>query len=209
MREKEEGTSVLFLRHGITDYPIDRIYSAEDDPALNETGHRQAAQLAEWFKGKRAAGLYVSSTARTRQTAQPIAEALGLDPVLLPDFRERDFGVWEGLTFDEIAARYPEGHAAWKKDPIAYKPEKGESILDLKERVDTQTRFLIEKHPKETVIVVSHVGPIRVALTGAMGMPVEGYRRLNIHYGSATRVDYGKRQPNLIYLNHLPSGRAP
>jgi probable phosphoglycerate mutase len=209
MREKEAATTVIFLRHGLTDYQEDRIYSAQDDPSLNESGRGQAKELARWLSSQKIAGIYMSPTARTRETADPIAQELNLQSVLKADLRERDFGVWEGLTFDEIATRYAEGHAAWKRDPIAYKPEGGESILDLKGRLQSQVEEIIRNHPSQRVLVVSHVGPIRVALTAALGMPVEHYRQMNIHWGSASRVDYGKRQANLIYMNHLPGGRLP
>ncbi len=209
MREKEAATTVIFLRHGSTDYQEDRIYAAQDDPPLNDNGRGQAKDLARWLSSQNIAGIYVSPTSRTRETAEPIVQELNLPPVLKPDLRERDFGVWEGLTFDEIATRYAEGHAAWKRDPIVYKPEGGESILDLKARLQVLLDEIIRNHPSQRVLVVSHVGPIRVALTAALGMPVENYRRLNIHWGSASRVDYGKRQANLIYMNHLPGGRLP
>jgi probable phosphoglycerate mutase len=209
MRDKEPSCSVLFLRHGATDYQDDRIYKAEDDPHLNGAGLGQGKELARWLGGQDISAIYVSPTARTRQTAEPIVLELGLKAELKPDLRERDFGVWEGLTFGEIENRYPEGFSAWKKDPISYKPEGGESILDLKRRLQVQLDGIISKHLDQRVLVVSHVGPIRVAMTSALGMPVENYRRINIFYGSASRVNYGKRQPNLIYMNHLPGGREP
>ena len=209
MREKENAASVIFLRHGATDYEENRIYLAKDDPPLNGSGLGQAKELAAWFGGQEIAVAYVSPTSRTRQTADPVIQELNLSPVFIRELRERDFGVWEGLTFEEIADRYSEGHGEWKKDPISYKPEGGESILDLKNRLQTQMEDIISKHMGQTVLVVSHVGPIRVILTDALGMPLENYRRINIHYGSASRVNYGKRQANLIYMNVLPGGRLP
>ena len=206
MREKENAASVIFLRHGATDYDENRIYLAEDDPPLSDSGLGQAKELAAWLGGQEIAAAYVSPTSRTRQTAAPVVQELNLSPVFISELRERDFGVWEGLTFEEIADRYSEGHAKWKKDPISYKPEGGESIVDLQNRLQIQMEGIIAKHMGQTVVVVSHVGPIRTILTDALGMPVENYRRINIHYGSASRVNYGKRQANLIYMNALPGG---
>jgi broad specificity phosphatase PhoE len=209
MREKEASCSVIFVRHGATDYQDDRVYKAEDDPPLNDSGLGQGKELARWLGGLSVSAIYVSPTARTRQTAEPIVLELGLKPILRPELRERDFGVWEGLTFDEIASRYTEGYSAWKQNPISYKPEGGESILDLKRRLQAELDRIISQHLHQTVLVVSHVGPIRVAMTCALGMPVEHYRRINVYFGSASRVNYGKRQPNILYMNHLPGGREP
>lgn len=206
MREKEAHTSVLFVRHGDPDYPEDRIYARTDDPGLTDSGRRQAAMLGDWIKGERIDALYASPTRRTRETAEPMAASLGLEIRLDGRLEERYFGIWEGLDFDTVRERYAEAFGAWKADPIGYAPEGGETVVHLARRVEEALEELKERHRGGTTLVVTHVGVIRAVLCQALKTPLAEYRRFHIATGSVARVDYGRRQANLMYLGVLPGG---
>jgi len=207
VREKEPHTTLLFIRHGDPDYPETRLYAREDDPGLTPEGRRQAALLGDWVKGEAVAAIYASPTRRTRETAAPMAEALGIEPVLDGRLEERGFGVWEGMDFDDIQSQHPDEFTAWKTDPIHYAPEGGENIRELSDRVGEVLAEVRERHPGKSALVVTHVGVIRTALCEALGTPLAEYRRFHVATGSVARVDYGKRQANLMYLGVLPGGR--
>ena len=115
--------------------------------------------------------------------------------------KERPFGIWDGLYFDEIARDYPEQFQAWKRDPISFVPEGGETITEHKERVTQALAEIIDNHRGRRIVVVSHVGPIRMWITDALSMPLSAYRRLTIDYASVTRINYGSKQNNLVYMN--------
>ena len=115
--------------------------------------------------------------------------------------RERPFGMWDGLYFDDIARDYPEDFRAWKADPVYFVPTGGETISDHMARVSHAVTDIVSAHAGQTVVVVAHVGPIRMCVTDALSMPLDAYRRLTVDYGSLTRIDYGRRQNNLIYMN--------
>jgi broad specificity phosphatase PhoE len=204
VREKEAHTTLLFVRHGDPDYPEDRIYARADDPGLTPDGRRQAARLGEWIKRQQVEALYVSPTRRTRETAEPMAQALGLE--LREDGRleERHFGIWEGMDFDAIRDQYPAEFDAWKGDPIGFAPADGENIRDLARRVAEVLAEVRERHAGRKALVVTHVGVIRAALCEALQTPLAEYRRFHIATGSAARVDYGRRQANLMYLGMVP-----
>lgn len=206
MREKEAHTTLLFVRHGDPDYPEDRIYARADDPGLTDGGRRQAAMLGDWVKGERIDALYASPTRRTRETAEPMAAALGLDIHFDGRLEERHFGVWEGLDFDVIRRDHPEDFGAWKADPIGFAPEKGETIADVGKRVEAVVEELKARHPGRTTLVVTHVGVIRTVLCQALKAPLAEYRRFHVATGSVARIDYGRRQANLMYLGILPGG---
>lgn len=206
MREKEAHTSLLFIRHGDPNYPSTRLYAREDDPGLTPEGFAQAARLGEWIKGAQVEAIYVSPTRRTRETAEPIAQALGLETREDDRLQERHFGVWEGMDFDAIQSDHPEDFRAWKTDPIGFAPEGGETVVDLGARVSQALAETRERHPGGAALVVTHVGVIRAALCEALGTPLEEYRRFHIATGSVARVDYGRRQANLMYLGVLPGG---
>lgn len=206
MRYKEPSTSIIFVRHGSTDYPEDRIYKGDNGPALNEGGRAHAANLGTWVKGSDVSAILVSPSTRTRETAAPIVNSLGIEYKIFDELKERCFGIWDGLTFGEIAEKYPEGLSKWKADPASYTPEGGETIYDLQKRVNSVLQLALQEYKGKKVIIVSHTGPIRVAVTQALNIPLIFYRQLQIHPGSATRVDYGNSAVNLIYLGHLPGG---
>jgi probable phosphoglycerate mutase len=202
MREKERSTHVIFLRHGKTDFPLDRIYCDDrEDPPLNAEGERQAAAAAALLHGREVAAIYTSPVQRTAATAARAAARLGLTPQPVEALKERHFGIWEGLYFDDIANGYPEEYRRWKQDNAGFKPEGGESVYDLAQRLAGWFDIMVPRHRGETVVVVSHVGPIRVAVAAALTLPLAEYRRLTIDYASLTQVDYGRSQNNLACLN--------
>lgn len=202
MRTKELATRIVYVRHGKTDFPLDRIYCDEtEDPALNSEGVAQAEKAAATLVDTAVDAVYASPSLRTRMTSAVIANKHGLSPVYLPEWVERRFGIWEGLYFNEIEARYPEEYLHWKRDNAGFKPERGESIYDLSERVSPSLQQLIERHQGRCIVVVSHVGPIRTVLANALGVDLRKYRSLTIDYASVSVVDYGKSQNNLICIN--------
>lgn len=208
MREKELSTQVLFIRHGKTDFPLDRIYCDDrEDPPLCPEGEAQAAATASYLAGADLAAIYTSPTRRTSATADAIAAPGGLAPVPVPELRERHFGIWEGLYFHEIERDFPDAYSRWKRDNAGFTPEGGESVHDLLARLNTWLGQILPLHAGRQIAIVSHVGPIRTAVAAAVGLPIEHYRRLTIDYASVSRVDYGRKQNNLISLN-ISSGFA-
>lgn len=137
---------------------------------------------------------------RTRTTAEQISARCKAQIIFNPRLKERPFGIWDGLFFDEIARDYPEQFRSWKKDPVSFVPE-GETINAHMDRVQTALQQIIDAHRGQRIVVVSHVGPIRMCLTDALQMPLASYRRLTIDYASLSRVSYGSKQNNLVYMN--------
>ncbi|MBI3773679.1 MAG: histidine phosphatase family protein [Gammaproteobacteria bacterium] len=202
MREKEPSTRILYVRHGETDFPLDRIYcDSIEDPPLNARGQVQAATTAEALRVHSVDQIYSSPSQRTRMTAAAIAAPKGLAVNLDPGLVERHFGIWEGLYFDEIERQYPEEYQCWKRDQAAFQPSQGESMYALVERTEAVIKRLVETHRGQTLVVVTHVGPIRALVAEAIGLPLAAYRQLRIDPASVTCVDYGVKGNNLIFLN--------
>ena len=202
MREKEPSTRVIFVRHGITDFPKDRLYCDDkEDPALNKLGLQQAQMAADMLQNEHIDAIYTSPLRRTLMTAEAISNKAKVQLQTDHALKERPFGIWDGLFFDAIERDFPDDYLAWKKNPATFVPEGGESIYDLWARVKDVLDQIILNHHGKTVVVVTHVGPIRVIISQSINMPLENYRQLTVDYGSLSRIDYGKRQNNLIYLN--------
>ncbi|HHH36911.1 MAG TPA: histidine phosphatase family protein [Gammaproteobacteria bacterium] len=202
MREKEKSTRIIYVRHGQADFPHDRLYCDDrEDPPLAPAGLRQAREAALLVQREEVDAVYASPMQRTLSTAEPIVEATGAPLHLHEGLKERPFGIWDGLYFDEIARDYPEGFLAWKRDPVNFVPEGGEPITAHAARIKETMAEIRDRHAGQLVVVVAHVGPIRMCVTDALEMPLSAYRRITVDYGSLTRIDYGRSQPNLVYLN--------
>jgi len=202
MREKEKSTQIIFVRHGQPDFPTDRLYNdAKEDPVLTELGHQQAKAVADLFVDEEIDAIYVSPMQRTQMTAKPIIEQTGAPVFIDERLKERPFGHWDGMYFDVIMRDYPEDFKTWKRDPANFLPEGGESIKACMTRVTSAVADIIEKHKGKTVVVVAHVGPIRLLVCDANYIPVDHYRQIRVDYCSLTRIDYGSRQNNFIYMN--------
>lgn len=210
MREKDAATTIIFLRHGMTDFPHDRIYcDSREDPPLNSQGLAQAQWAANLLAASPIQAIYHSPTARTTITASMAAKHHDVPMVALPALMERRFGIWEGLYFHEIEQRYPNDYLAWKKDQAGYKPaDGGESFYELEERLQQCLQSFIQQHTGATLLVVSHVGPIRVCISSALRMPLSMARQLNIDFAAISRIDYGSRNINLRYLNMIHDFKA-
>ena len=202
MREKERSTRIIYVRHGQTDFPANRIYCDDvEDPALNPAGEEQANRAAALLQRVKVDAIYASPSKRTRMTAEAIARGARRGIVDNPLLRERRFGKWEGLYFEEIEQKYPEEYLSWKRDKAGYTPEGGETMYDLLVRVKQGLGEILERHRYQTVAVISHVGPIRISIADALGMPLAGYRQLTIDNASISAIDYGRAQNNLLCCN--------
>jgi len=183
-------TQFLLLRHGQTELSVERRYSGRGNPALTELGRRQADAAAQ-FIGERGgiAAVITSPLQRAYDTAEAAAKALGLDVNIDADLIETDFGGWEGLTFAEAAERDPELHRRWlRKTSVA--PPDGESFDAAAERVGRARARIISEHPGETVLVVSHVTPIKTLLRLALDAGPSILYRLHLDLASLSIAEF-------------------
>jgi probable phosphoglycerate mutase len=200
------GTLIL-CRHGATDYHPDRFYEAGDGPPLSAQGLGHAEALGRWFERQAlpVAGLYVSPTLRTRQTAAAIERVLGVHGSAWPDLTERSMGRWNGRLVDEVRRDDPDGWMAWKADPVGFTPKGGESLENFGQKIEATVADLIARHPGGMIVAVTHVGTIRAALCAALGCALEHGKRLVIEPGSVTRLDYTTGWPNVVWMGVQPT----
>jgi broad specificity phosphatase PhoE len=178
-------TEILLTRHGETDWNRERRLQGHTDRPLSEEGRRQALALAEELEQPLDA-VYASDLARAHETARIVAERLGLDVVVLPELRERDFGTWEGLTDDEIHERFPEARNGPWGD--------AESREEMLGRVSEALGRIASAHPDGRVLVITHGGPVRALLTACDGGEAGSIGNCSVHRiglrdGSLTRLD--------------------
>ena len=183
-------TRLLLLRHGQTELSVQRRYSGRGNPALTEVGCRQAEAAAQYLAQRGGIVAVVSSPLqRAYDTAAAATKALGLDVTVDDDLIETDFGVWEGLTFTEAAERDPELHRRWLRDTSTTPPD-GESFDDVLERVCRARERVIAAHQGATVLVVSHVTPIKMLLRLALDAGPGILYRLHLDLASLSIAEF-------------------
>jgi broad specificity phosphatase PhoE len=149
-------TTILLARHGETDWNLERRVQGHSDRPLNETGLAQARALAESLADEPLDAVYSSDLLRAYETARIVAEPHGLEVIPVPALREKHFGTWEGLTDEEVLDRFPQAVGGGWGD--------AETSEELGERVRAALNEIAAKHQNGRVLVVTHGGPLRVAL---------------------------------------------
>ncbi|ODU03912.1 MAG: phosphoglycerate kinase [Pseudonocardia sp. SCN 72-86] len=183
-------TRMLLLRHGQTPLSVERRYSGHGDPELTDLGRAQAALR------------------RTRATAQAVADATGAPLVVRDGLIETNFGTWDGLTFAEARDLDPDAHARWLgSQDVA--PPGGESFAQVGARVSVERDAILAEYPASTVVVVSHVTPIKLLLQQALGAGPSILYRLHLDTASLSIADFypdGGTSVRLVNdTSHLPS----
>ncbi|MFJ7985586.1 bifunctional RNase H/acid phosphatase [Streptomyces sp. NPDC096351] len=183
----------VLLRHGETALTPEKRFSGSGgtDPELSAAGLRQAEAVAEALAARGTIQDVVSSPlTRCRQTAAAVAARLGLDVRVEQGLRETDFGAWEGLTFGEVRERHPEDLDAWLASPKAAPTGGGESFATVARRVAATRDRLAATHAGRTVLLVTHVTPIKTLVRLALGAPPESLFRMELSAASISAVAY-------------------
>ncbi len=165
-------TTLILVRHGQTDWNLERRYQGKTDIPLNGNGRRQAAHVAEQLRNAGLAAVYSSALGRAYVTASAIAAAHGLVAIKDARLNEIDQGEWEGLRHDEIAKRYAECLRCWEEDPTSTCPPGGESLAVVRERVLSFLKELTKKHPDGSVCVVGHKVTNATIKSEILGLPI-------------------------------------
>ena len=166
-------TRICLVRHGETEWNAERRIQGQIDIGLNDIGRRQARAAGAWLQAESIAALYSSDLQRAWMTAQAIGAALGLEPQPAPELRERNYGMFQGLTYAEAEARHPAGYAAFEGRNADYDFENGESLRAMFARVTTKLQEIADRHPGEQVVVVVHGGVLDVINRFVRGNPLE------------------------------------
>lgn len=183
-------TRLMLLRHGQTELSVQRRYSGRGNPELTDLGTRQADAAARYLGQQGGIDAVVSSPLqRAYDTAAASATALGLDVTVDDDLIETDFGEWEGLTFREASERDPELHRKWLGD-TAVPPPRGESFDDVAARVRAAQQRIVDRHAGQTVLVVSHVTPIKTLLRLALDAGPAMLYRLHLDLASLSIAEF-------------------
>jgi len=187
-------TTLVLVRHGATSHTADKRFSgglASSNPGLTDEGRAQVREVAEWLAplGEAVEGVVTSPVRRTRESAEILGDRLALDVVEEPGFAEMEFGVWDGLTFAEVRERYPDEIQGWLGS-LDVAPHGGESFLEVEKRVLAGLERVLDDYAGKTVLLVSHVTPIKILVAHAVAAPLSALFRMELSTASVSVVSF-------------------
>jgi probable phosphoglycerate mutase len=187
-----DATTVILLRHGVTAHTAERRFSGPggEDPGLNSEGVEQVRRAATSLaRGGGIDAIVSSPLRRTLESAAEVGIALETEVVVQDGFREASFGEWDGLTVAEVEERWPTELEAWVGSPDVAPPG-GESMTSVRERVERSLEETLVSHRGRTVVVVSHVNPIKLAVRYCLDAPFDVVNRLLVAPASLTTLSF-------------------
>lgn len=193
---------LILVRHGETDWNAQHRYQGWSDLPLDAVGEQQAGLLAARLAGEQVDAIYASDLQRAEQTARIISEKHGLPVNVDSRLREMSFGDWEGLTYEEIRTRWPEAMDAWLGDPLRVAPPGGETLVQVTGRVRGALGDVIERNIDQTVVLISHGGPLRVLLCLSLNLELRFHWRFKLDVASVSQLDVYDGKAVLVTLNH-------
>jgi alpha-ribazole phosphatase len=208
-------TTLYLIRHGETKGAEQRRYKGAIDVPLSEIGVRHMEQVSKYIYlnteynqnteyRTRDTGLnavFCSDLSRAIRSAEIVAEPHSLKPIIVSSLRERNFGLWEGMSFDEIREKYPIEFNAWAGNPLKFSPMEGESTLAMRDRVIQAMNEIMENHNKENIAIVAHGGVNRIILCHFLGIPLENIFRIEQDYGALNIIEFWDKYPVVKLLN--------
>ena len=166
-------TRICIVRHGETDWNVEKRIQGHTDIHLNSTGRAQALAMAFNAAHHRFSAVYSSDLTRAMDTARAVAERLGLEVHPFPELRERHYGIFQGITASEGAERYPAAYAHYIARDPDYNFETGECMRSFAQRVVSGIEHLVLHHSGQTIAAVSHGGVLDILYRKATGRPLE------------------------------------
>ena len=187
-------TTLVLVRHGVTTHTVDRRFSGGlggSNPGLADEGRAQVRATADWLSplAEEIDVVVSSPVRRTHESAEILGARLDKEVLTDAGLAEMEFGSWDGLTFAEVGERYPDDMEAWLGS-LDHTPGGGESFRGVEKRVLASLDRLLAEYVARTVLVVSHVTPIKVLVARALGAPLESVYRMEMAPASVTVLSF-------------------
>jgi 2,3-bisphosphoglycerate-dependent phosphoglycerate mutase len=184
-----EPTRIIAIRHGETAWNVDTRIQGQLDIPLNDTGRWQAQRLARALAARDPIhAIYTSDLLRARDTARAVSESTGTPLRLHEGLRERGFGIFQGKTFVEIEAAWPEEALRWRKRDPHWAPAGGESLTQMRQRVEATLNSLAARHPGEQIVLVGHGGVLDLLYRAATGQDLQAPRTWQLGNTAVNRL---------------------
>ncbi|MCB0060493.1 MAG: MSMEG_4193 family putative phosphomutase [Caldilineaceae bacterium] len=200
----KSSTYFLLIRHGENDWVgTDRLAGRTEGVHLNETGQQQAAEIAALLSEQPIAAVYSSPLVRCMETAQPLAQKLGLAVVAEPGVLEVDYGEWRGGHLKELS-KTPEWHRV-QHYPSTFRFPAGETLREVQSRAVATIEQLRTAHANEVIAIFSHGDVIRTTIAHYMGVPLDLFQRVHISTASISILAFFQDIPAVTQVNYRPA----
>jgi len=195
------STKVILIRHGETEWSYQKRYCGFTDIELNEKGRQQARRLLKRLIKEKIHKVYSSDMKRTVQFAKIVFKDLPVEELL--DLREMNFGIFEGLTYQDIMEKYPRVYGEWLGSPLDIIITQGEGLKILARRVRKALRRILSQNSNKTVAVFTHGGPIRVILCDILRLDLKEIWQIEIGLASISIIEFVKVKGKIHLLNDI------
>jgi alpha-ribazole phosphatase/probable phosphoglycerate mutase len=203
---RRRRTRVFLARHGEVEGFEEKRYNGQSNVALTSRGWQQYRELQERLRCCALQAIYSSDLDRCLGGATLVAQPHGLTPQALPALRELHIGTWEGITWRELARRFPREWQARLQDIVHFRVPGGENLVDLAERVLPAVQDLVARHMEEDILLVAHGAVNRIILLDALTAPLEAAFRLEQDYACLNIIDYFDDGFCTVRLLNAPCG---
>ncbi len=200
-------TRLFLVRHGETsDLDTEPVYKGTLDIPLSQRGILTVRATAAFLERFPVSCVYTSALSRAVESGRLIAHSRGLPLETTADLNELHFGLWQGLTFQEVRRRFPEQFNDWWRDPVKNRPPAGEPLASAKERIMARFAAILERHRGECVVLATHGGTIRVAVCSILGLDMSRMFSIQQDNGCVNIIDvYDDGISVVSLLNFTPS----
>ena len=194
-------TSVYLLRHGQTAWNKEEVFRGRSDIPLDETGLREAELAGEYFRSIPIQAVYSSPLSRALQTARKIAESHSLRVETLEGLIDMSFGVWEGRSLKEVKEKDEIRFAQWRDEPHLVRLPAGETLEEVRSRAMDALRKVIQQHPEQTLVLVSHRVVNKILVCGILGLDNSHFWQITQDTTAINLIQYRNGNYVLSLLN--------
>jgi alpha-ribazole phosphatase len=194
-------TRLILVRHGETVANAQMKYQGRIDALLSKKGIAQAKLVAKRLSREPIQAVYSSGLKRSFATAAFIAKRHDLKVKMNPQFNERNYGLWEDLTHEQISQRFPHIYKLWLQQPDKAVIPQGETIKQVQRRAVTALKELIVKHKGQTIVLVGHGGMNRTLLLYLLKMDLNDFWSLRQDNGAINMIEFNHRRPTVTLVN--------
>src|SRR3972149_1727192 len=200
---RREYTRIYLIRHGEVVGAGPKRYNGQRDVELTQTGISQMEGMANRLASYPIVAIYCSDLTRAHKGAEILARANNIPVYPRRSLREKNFGAWEGLTYEEVASRFPEEWKAWLADPAGSRPPGGETYREVEERALQELSLILKDHRGQELVILSHGGTNRIILCHALRLDLKNIFRIEQQYSALNIIDFFE---NGLASVHLMNG---
>lgn len=192
-------TRLILIRHGETDWSCQKRYCGLGDIPLNKKGRKQAEEVSRKLKKEKINKVYSSDMKRTVQFARIVFKEMHIEK--LPELREINFGIFEGLSYKDVLNRYPAVYKKWIENPLEFTIPEGEGLNDMAERTRRALAKILSHNRNKTAVTFTHAGPIKVMLCDILKRDISEAWQIEQDLGAVNIIEFTKKRGRIRLLN--------